>query len=132
MVHINNEILLQLINEAKRNDPNEICGIFAGKNRTITKALSLKNISDKPELCYFIDPKEQLMAIKDIRAEGLELLGIYHSHPKSGAYPSKKDVELAFYPDAVYLIISLIQKDNPVVRAFRIVEGRISEEEVAS
>jgi proteasome lid subunit RPN8/RPN11 len=58
------------------------------------------------------------------------MVGIYHSHTESEAYPSGRDLELAFYPDAYYIIISLKDKKNPSIRAFRIVEGKISEEEI--
>ena len=59
-----------------------------------------------------------------------ELVGIYHSHTHTEAYPSKTDVELAFYPDALYFIVSLENREAPVIRAFRINDGRVDEEEV--
>ena len=55
---------------------------------------------------------------------------VYHSHTHSPAYPSETDVRLAGWPEAYYIIISLMSKENPQVRAFRIVEGAISEEPI--
>jgi proteasome lid subunit RPN8/RPN11 len=73
----------------------------------------------------------------EIERQGWELLGIYHSHPHTQAYPSPTDVALAFYPDALYFIVSLADPDQPAVRAFRIVKdeldartGEISEEPI--
>jgi [CysO sulfur-carrier protein]-S-L-cysteine hydrolase len=75
-----------------------------------------------------MDPKEQFGVFKDIRTEGTELLAIYHSHPHTVAYPSSTDVGLAYYPEALYIIISLENRGCPLVNAFRIVEGKISQE----
>ena len=85
----------------------------------------MTNVSDRPEDCYFMDSREQLKVLKEIRKLGLELIGIFHSHPRTAPYPSARDVELALYPEAVYLIVS-----GEEIRAFRIVEGKISPEEV--
>ncbi|MEK6683682.1 MAG: M67 family metallopeptidase, partial [Nitrospirota bacterium] len=77
---------------------------------------------------YLIDPKEQFAAIKEMRAKGIEMLAIYHSHPHTAAYPSATDVQLAYYPEAVYIIISLQNRARPVVNAYRIVEKKITQE----
>lgn len=117
----------RIIEQARESKPNEICGILAGKNYKVLKIYQMNNTSDNPRFCYFIDPKEQLMVFKNMRKENMELVGIYHSHPETEAYPSKRDIELAFYPEAIYVIISLQNEDNPSVRGFRIVNGRIKE-----
>lgn len=85
---------------------------------------------DKSPATYFMQGQEQLKVMKEMRNLGLEMSGIYHSHVASQAYPSAHDVELAFYPDASYVIISLKDKNNPSIRSFRIKEGNITEEEV--
>ena len=90
----------------------------------------MTNTADTPEKCYFMDSIEQLKVVKEIRKEELEMIGIYHSHPGSDAYPSARDVELAFYPAVAYIIVSLKNKQRPEIRAFRIVEGEIKEEEL--
>ena len=129
MLTLKKELLTKLIEQCQREFPNEACGILAGRNNTIEKVYPLTNISDSPKLCYAIDSKESLSLSKQLRNENLEMLAIYHSHIDVEAYPSKKDVELAFYPESSYIIISLSKQKNPSARSFRIVEGKISEEE---
>jgi [CysO sulfur-carrier protein]-S-L-cysteine hydrolase len=60
----------------------------------------------------------------------LELVGIFHSHTFTEAYPSRTDVELAAYPEATYLILSLADPGAPVLRGFRISDGQVDEEEI--
>jgi proteasome lid subunit RPN8/RPN11 len=69
---------------------------------------------------YVMDPREQLRIMDEIDDAGQDLVAIYHSHTRSAAYPSRTDVELAFYPDTAYLIVSLADRDRPEIRAFRI------------
>jgi len=77
-----------------------------------------------------MDPKEQLKVMKEIRNLEMKMVGICHSHLETEAYPSARDVELAFYPEVSYVIISIKDRDNPSIRSFRIIEGKISEEKV--
>ena len=79
-----------------------------------------------------MEAKELLRIYREIEDRGWEVAGIYHSHPRSAPYPSPTDVELAFWPDALYLIISLAEAANPRVRAYRIVDGQIQEEELTA
>ncbi|MBI5700167.1 M67 family metallopeptidase [Candidatus Saganbacteria bacterium] len=125
MLLMNIDIKNEIIQHAREAQPREACGILAGKNGAVEKLYRMKNVSDRPEDCYFMDSLEQLKVVKEIRKLGQKMLGIYHSHPRSAAYPSARDVELAYYEDAAYLIVSQNE-----IRAFRIVEGKISEEEV--
>lgn len=131
MVEIKKEYLEQIVAAAKERAPDEICGILAGRGNKVEKVYQLTNIADRPENCYLIDPKEQLQLMKELRSKRWELVGIYHSHPYSAAYPSARDVELAFYPDATYVIVSL-EEGKPQVRAFHIVEEEIKEEVITS
>ena len=89
----------------------------------------MTNVHQSP-ISYLIDPKEQFVAFKDMRNQGTELVAIYHSHPHSKAYPSATDVRLAYYPEAVYLLVSLQDPSRPVMKAFRIIENRISHEKL--
>lgn len=77
-----------------------------------------------------IEPSEQLKIFNAIEKNGMELLGIYHSHTFTEAYPSPTDMELAFYPEAHYVIVSLKDLDFPVIKAFKTNEGLITEEEI--
>lgn len=124
---INKKALDKIIEEAKTNYPNEICGILAGLEGKAEEIYFLKNISKDPTICYEVDPLEQLALFKHIRKEGKKLVGIFHSHSKTEAYPSKRDIELAFYPEAEYLIVSLKDINAPEARCFRILSGEIQE-----
>lgn len=131
MLHIKKEQIDQIIGHCRSFYPKEACGILAGKSGVAEKVYFMANVSDDSMHCYFMDPKEQLKVFKETRNEGLELVGIYHSHAYADAYPSHRDIELAYYEDASYVIISFKNIDNPVVRAFKIREGNIAEEPIS-
>jgi proteasome lid subunit RPN8/RPN11 len=122
-------ILEEMVDHARKEFPFEACGILAGRDGEASKLYPLQN-EERSEVSYFASPKEQIKAFKKMREEGLELVGIYHSHPNSPARPSQRDVELAFYPEAVYLIVSLKSPDMPEVRAYRLTKERIEEVEI--
>jgi len=119
----------QLIEHSLKESPNEACGILAGKHAKVEKVFPVIS-TDKSSQTFFMDTKEQLRVMKEIRSDGLEMIGIYHSHPQTEAYPSAHDVELAFYPEVSYVIISLKNKEKPNIRSFGIIEGKINEEEL--
>ncbi|HLB11964.1 MAG TPA: M67 family metallopeptidase [Dehalococcoidia bacterium] len=129
MFRLPKEYADQIIAHVEAEAPNEGCGLLAGVDGRILKHYLAAN-SERSPVLYSIDAKELLGYIRDIDAQGWDLLAIYHSHTHSEAYPSATDVKLAYYPDAVYLIISLREPQRPAVRGFRIVDGVISEEEV--
>ena len=85
--------------------------------------IPIENIEHSP-VRYAMDPAAQIRAMLTFEANGLEMVAIYHSHPHSAPYPSETDLAHAFYPEAVYLIVSLQQFDAPEVRAFRLGEDR--------
>lgn len=101
--------------------PDESCGLIAGsidgEVKTIEKVYLLTNIDHSNEH-FSMDPKEQLAAVKDARANGLTMLGNFHSHPESPSRPSEEDKRLAYDSTAEYLILSLMERDNPVLKAF--------------
>jgi proteasome lid subunit RPN8/RPN11 len=119
----------EMITHARAEAPNECCGILAGEGSTITKLFRAKNAELSP-MRYNIDPRELLNIYQEIERRGWEFLGIYHSHIHSQAYPSSTDVQLALWPDSLYFIVSLMDKERPQIRAFRIVDGVISEEDL--
>ncbi len=121
----------EMVEHCRREYPNEACGILAGKDNLITKVYKMTNTSEIPATCYFMDPREQLKAFKEMRNSRLEMLGIYHSHADSSPYPSPRDVELAFYLEASYVIVSLTDLHKLKVSAFKIGEGKIEEEEIS-
>lgn len=114
-----------LIRHCREEAPYEACGLLAGKGIGVTAAYRLTNAEHSP-VSYIMDSGEQFRVMKEMRAEGLSMLAIYHSHPASPAYPSPKDVSLAFYEDAVYIIVSLAEEE-PDVKAFRIKNGETAE-----
>lgn len=129
MLILKKEFVKQIIAQSIREFPNEACGILAGRNNKVEKVYEMTNAEKGPST-FFMDAKEQLRIMKEMRNVGLEMIGIYHSHVASQAYPSAHDVELAFYPEASYVIVSLKDKNNPGIRSFKIKEDKIEEEEL--
>ena len=118
--------LEEIIQHAREDLPNECCGIVASDDGAAVKVFRATNAEASP-VRYSLDPREQYGITMEIEEQGWELGAIYHSHTRSEAYPSQTDVNLAFYPDAIYLIVSLRNPDDPEVRAFRIADERIEE-----
>jgi len=129
MLILKKKFLDKIIAQARKEFPNEACGILAGKDGKVEKVYEMSNTDTSPST-FFMEAKEQLKVMKEIRNSGIQMIGIYHSHAASRAYPSAHDVELAFYPEVSYAIISLEDKKNPVIKAFKIQEENIREEEV--
>ncbi len=129
MISLSRELFSQIVKHCIDELPDEACGILAGKNGVVEKAYAMRNADKSPEN-FLMDPQEQLKVMKDIRNLGLEMTGIYHSHVASQAYPSERDLELAFYPQTSYCIVTLKDRNNPLMRAFKIIGGKISEEEL--
>lgn len=127
MLRISQRFLDEIIAHTKEEDPNECCGLLAGADETVTRLFRIFNSEQSPNL-YLMEPKEQFAAFKTMRNEGLTLLAIYHSHTHSPAYPSQTDIRLAYYPEARYVIVSLENRTAPVMRMFRIIEEKVSEE----
>jgi len=118
-----------MIDHARREAPDECCGLMAGKSRKVLRVYPARNALKSP-VRYSLDPKELYQLLQEIEKQGWELLGIYHSHSHTQAYPSATDIELAFWPDALYFIISLQDPTTPQVRAFYIRGGQVQEEEL--
>jgi [CysO sulfur-carrier protein]-S-L-cysteine hydrolase len=123
-------LLDELIQHARDDLPNECCGIVASENGAAVKVFRASNAEASP-VRYSLDPREQYRITMEIEDQGWELGAIYHSHTRSEPYPSQTDVNLAFYPDAIYVIVSLRKPDDPEVRAFRIADERIEEVQLA-
>lgn len=139
-----------MIAHARELDPFECCGLLAGREGTAVRLYRITNSiardaqavrvfdeanvkqldhlseTSRAEVAYFMEPKEMLGAFKDMREREIELTVIYHSHTHSPAYPSSTDIGLAYYPDAAYAIISLENKAQPDIRAYRIKDGVVT------
>jgi proteasome lid subunit RPN8/RPN11 len=121
-----------MLEHAQQEYPNECCGLLAGRGDRVERLYRGVNV-DRSPYTYRLDPLDQLRILKEIEAEGLELVAIYHSHTQSAAYPSKTDVAKARHPEAVYVIVSVENggpSEGKPVRAFRIRDGAITEEEL--
>lgn len=119
----------EMIVHAREEAPNECCGMVAGVGGAATRVIRAKNAEASP-FRYSLDPSDQYRILKDIEEAGEELAAIYHSHTRSSAYPSQTDVNLAFYPESLYLIISLEEEENPDVQAFHIKDEQIEERQL--
>src|SRR3990172_10307562 len=127
MLKIPEKIFEEIIEHLRSELTFEGCGVLSGKGNEVKKLVRLTNTKKSPT-AYLADPFEQLNMLKEIEREELEMLAIYHSHPRNEAYPSMEDIEKAFYNEQFYLIVSFLDKENPVARIFSIVNREISEE----
>jgi [CysO sulfur-carrier protein]-S-L-cysteine hydrolase len=119
----------QIVAHAIQDAPNECCGMIASRNGEAVKVYRARNVAASP-LRYEIDGAEQYRIQMDIEDRGLDLGAIYHSHTRSEPYPSQTDINLAFYPDALYVIVGLANEE-PDVRAYTIRDGQVSPVELA-
>lgn len=122
---VSSDQLEQMIEQARADVPLETCGLLAGRDGRVARVLPVPNILHSP-VAYRMDG--QALADAMVACD-YEPLGIYHSHPAGPPVPSPTDVAESFYPDSVYVIISLAQVP-PSVRAFRILGGAVTEVEL--
>ena len=115
-----------LVDHAHEEAPNECCGYLRAAGGVVEEVVRAENPRRSP-YGYELDPGS-LLAANRLDDDGYDV-GIYHSHPRSAAEPSQTDINLAHYPHWTYLIVSLAEEE-PVIRAWRIAEGRVHEEEV--
>jgi proteasome lid subunit RPN8/RPN11 len=129
MIRIPEPIYQGMVEHAKKESPLECCGILSGKNNTVEKAFEIKN-AEESTTRYSMPPQEQLRVFEQMEKESMEMVAVYHSHPHTIPFPSETDVKLAFYPDVPSIIISLKDKNNPMVKAFSIRKEAIYLEEI--
>jgi proteasome lid subunit RPN8/RPN11 len=131
VIEIPQDLRDQMVAHAHREFPNEACGLLAGAGDggRAEHFFPMSNADHSP-VTYRLDPKEQIDTFNEIDEKGWELLGIFHSHTHSEAYPSETDRGQAFYPEAHYLLVSLQDRANPVLRGYTIRDGEIEEQEV--
>lgn len=121
-IQLTREHYQQMVLQARREFPLECCGLLAGTKTkqgvSVEKLYPLTNIDQSSEH-FSLDPKEQFAALKQMRAEGMELVGNYHSHPASPSRPSEEDKRLAYDSNTLYAILSL-KDEEPVLNFFKI------------
>lgn len=130
MLNIGRDIVDAIVAHARRDHPDEACGIVAGpigSDRPV-RLVPMTNAERSPTF-YRFDSLEQLRVWREMEDRDEEPVVIYHSHTATEAYPSRTDLELAAEPDAHYLLVST-RDDDVEVRSFRIVDGVVTEEEV--
>ncbi|MBI5870495.1 MAG: M67 family metallopeptidase [Actinobacteria bacterium] len=115
-----------VIGHAHGCKPEEACGILAGDSEgNVQRVFCMENAAHSSTF-YTMDSSEQFRVFDELRNDDLELVAIFHSHPHSPAFPSMQDLELAFYPESVYLIVSLMD-DVPECHAFTLADGQATE-----
>jgi proteasome lid subunit RPN8/RPN11 len=129
-IRLGGDVAAEILNHARSNPNEECCGLLAGRQGMIAQAYPAQNVAGHPASAYEIAPKELFHIIREIRAAGLELLGIYHSHPNGDNQPSARDVERAYYPDATYFVLSPRADVPEPIRAYSIRDGRWTQLEI--
>jgi proteasome lid subunit RPN8/RPN11 len=115
----------QIVAHAIAGKPNEACGLLGGRDGVVTSFHPVRNADESPYR-YTVHPDDMVRVWAELEDADDEIVSIYHSHTKSAPYPSRTDVELATWPDAAYLIVSL-RSDPAELAAFRLADGRIEE-----
>ena len=119
-IQIPRKLANQLLHLAQLSPDLEVCGLVSSQNSVPYLCYPVANVADQPAQRFLLDAAAQIAALKAMREHGEELFAIYHSHPTAPAIPSSTDLELAAYPDALYLIISLNTKGILEMRGFHI------------
>jgi proteasome lid subunit RPN8/RPN11 len=123
VIFIPHRVLDAIITHARAKAPNECCGLLVGHGEKVDEAVPTRNLRQSPT-GFQIDPTDHFAALRQTRAERREILGAYHSHPRSAAAPSATDVAEAHYPEFLYLIVSLADA-TPDVRGYHIRSGAV-------
>ncbi len=129
MAELDRVFVDEIVAQGLREFPNEACGLIAAEDGAPVRVFPMRNADASPAT-YRLDGKEQLQVFEELDQKGWDLWAIFHSHTHSEAYPSETDVKLAFYPEAHYVLLSLADRTQPVMRSFRIADGEVTEEEL--
>lgn len=133
MIFLKRQDYLDIIAYAEDGLPNEVCGLLGGvidgEKKLVKKIYYLTNVDASREH-FSMDPREKFEAIKDMRKQGFQMIGNFHSHPESPSRPSEEDKRLAYDPKIRYFILSLMNRWQPVLKAFAIEGGNVSTENI--
>ena len=129
MIRIRNDALKLVMEHAARAPQRECCGLLGGRDGAITQAFAATNAAADPAKNYEIAPEELFRLMREMRAAGLVLMGVYHSHPNGNNEPSPRDIERAYYPEAACFILTAQPRPAPI-RAFTIRDGLADELEI--
>ena len=129
MLKIPQTIFDEIIAHAREGLPLEVCGILGGADGVVSAIYRMTN-TDQSNEHFMMAPREQFDVVRELRARGLEMAAIYHSHPETPARPSEEDIRLALTPGVSHVIVSLAAPEEPVVRSFRVVAGTVVPDEL--
>ena len=129
MAELSDVLCKEIVEQGLQEFPNECCGVIAAEHGVPVKVFPMRNADASP-VTYRLEPKEQLKVWDELDEQGWDLWGIYHSHTHSEAYPSETDRRQAFYPEAYYILLSLQDREKPVLRFFTIQDDEIAEEDL--
>ncbi|HEX4626882.1 MAG TPA: M67 family metallopeptidase [Solirubrobacteraceae bacterium] len=128
-MRIGRAMIDEMVAHAREEAPNECCGLVASSNGDAQRVYRAANAERSP-VKYVVDPRDQIRIQNEIDDHGWELGAIYHSHTRTEPFPSQTDINLARnWPDPLYVIVG-VAGEPPDVRAFRIVDGQVSETEL--
>lgn len=130
MLEITQDVWDALVAHARRDHPDEACGILARSATGEVRVIEMLNAARSPTF-YEMDSGEVLRVMREIDDRDEELYAIYHSHTATEAYPSRTDISIAGYPEAHYVLVSTRSPDEVEFRSFRIVDGEVTEEPVS-
>lgn len=125
-LEIPRDIFDAMIEQARAEAPLEACGILAGREQSVERWRKMTN-RDRSSEHFMMEPAEQFKLVKELRAAGLQMLAVYHSHPGTPARPSDEDIRLALTPNIVHVIISLQDPNRPTVKGYEIDQGCVAE-----
>lgn len=130
MLQLTSADYVAIVAHTRAGVPNEACGLVAGSlgGDEVEVVYPCRNADESPVI-YTLDPLDHLRADRDAESRGLEIIGVYHSHTHTEAYPSPTDVAKAPDPAWHYILVSL-RDDEPEMRSFHIVDGEINEEKL--
>ena len=136
MVRLSQVLYDEVMAHCQSRYPKEACGLLAGAadrgadgEHAVVQVYPMTNVEDSP-IGYAMDPNEQLQVEKQIRQRQQRMLGIYHSHTASEAYPSSVDVRLSLSPELSYVLVSLKDRERPELKSYRIDGDRVTDEPV--
>ena len=115
----------EIVAHARAEAPRECCGLLVGRGPVVDECVASPNVDPNPNR-YEIDARLHVATNRRLRGSGREVIGAYHSHPHSPAWPSPSDVAEAYYPEFIWIIASLAGAD-PELKAFRVADGQVIE-----
>lgn len=117
------QLVAEMLTHARACYPREACGVLVGQDDAVQRHYAARNVAAGNEQ-FHLDPAEQQAIFAEMARQRWKLLAIYHSHPTQDAAPSRTDLRLAAYPQALFLIISLADWDHPAIRGYRLHDGQ--------